>query len=254
MNDGDAPTRVALVTGATSGIGRACAVRLATDGFTVVVGGRDAGRADAVVAEIISNGGTASIALGDVAEAKYGDEAVASALAAHGRLDLLVNAAGVITRSDAEGTTDAEWHRIMSTNVDGLFRCSRAALPALRATGGGAIVNISSTSGLVGAAGMVAYCASKGAVTNLTRAMALDHAAEGIRINAVCPGAVDTNMLYSERDDSLEEVRSMNLGGIPEGRIPSGDEIAHVVSFLADDRSRHLNGANLSVDGGYTAS
>ena len=101
---------------------------------------------------------------------------------------------------------------------------------------------------------MVAYCASKGAVTNLTRAMALDHAAEGIRINAVCPGAVDTNMLYSERDDSLEEVRSMNLGGIPEGRIPSGDEIAHVVSFLADDRSRHLNGANLSVDGGYTAS
>ena len=97
MNDRDAPTRVALVTGATSGIGRACAVRLATDGFTVVVGGRDAGRADAVVAEIISNGGTASIALGDVAEAKYGDEAVASALAAHGRLDLLVNAAGVIT-------------------------------------------------------------------------------------------------------------------------------------------------------------
>ena len=142
----------------------------------------------------------------------------------------------------------------MSTNVDGLFRTSRAALPALRSAGGGAIVNISSTNGLVGAVGLAAYCASKGAVTNLTRAMALDHAAEGIRINAVCPGAVDTNMLYSERDDSLEEVRSMNLGGIPEGRIPSGDEIAHVVSFLADDRSRHLNGANLSVDGGYTAS
>ena len=128
------------------------------------------------------------------------------------------------------------------------------APPTPSGTGGGAIVNISSTNGLVGAAGLVAYCASKGAVTNLTRAMALDHAAEGIRINAVCPGAVDTNMLYSERDDSLEEVRSMNLGGIPEGRIPSGDEIAHVVSFLADDRSRHLNGANLSVDGGYTAS
>lgn len=253
MNDGDAPTKVALVTGATSGIGRACAVRLATDGFAVVVGGRDAGRADAVVAEIISNGGTASIALGDVAEAKYGDEAVASALAAYGRLDLLVNAAGVITRSDAEGTTDAEWHRIMSTNVDGLFRCSRAALPALRATGGGAIVNISSTNGLVGAAGLAAYCASKGAVTNLTRAMALDHAAEGIRVNAVCPGAVDTRMLYSEGSATVDEVRERNLPDIPEGRIPDGSEVAELVAFLADDRSRHITGANISIDGGYTA-
>ncbi len=245
--------RVALVTGATSGIGRACALRLAADGFTVVVGGRDGTRAAAVVAEIEEAGGTASTALGDVAEPGYGDGAVAAALAAHGRLDVLVNAAGVITRADAEGTTDEEWHRVMSTNVDGLFRTSRAALGAMRTAGGGAIVNISSTNGLVGGPGLAAYCASKGAVTNLTRAMALDHAHEGIRINAVCPGAVDTNMLYSERDDSIDEVRSMNIGGIPEGRIPGGDEIAHMVSFLADDRSRHVNGANISVDGGYTA-
>jgi meso-butanediol dehydrogenase/(S,S)-butanediol dehydrogenase/diacetyl reductase len=245
--------RVALVTGATSGIGRACALRLAADGFTVVVGGRDASRAADVVAEIEAAGGTASTALGDVARPGYGDGAVASTLAVHGRLDVLVNAAGVITRSDAEGTTDEEWHRVMSTNVDGLFRTSRAALPALRASGGGAIVNISSTNGLVGVPGLAAYCASKGAVTNLTRAMALDHAHEGIRVNAVCPGAVDTHMLYSERGTSIEEVRSMNIGGIPEGRIPGGDEIAHMVSFLADDRSRHVNGANISVDGGYTA-
>ena len=246
--------RVALVTGATSGIGRACALRLAADGFTVVVGGRHAARADEVVAEIVAAGGSASTALGDVAEPTYGDAAVTAAVDAHGRLDVLVNAAGVITRADAEGTTDEEWHRVMSTNVDGLFRCSRAALPALRAAGGGAIVNISSTNGLVGGPGLAAYCASKGAVTNLTRAMALDHAHEGIRINAVCPGAVDTNMLYSERDDSAEEVRSMNIPGIPEGRIPGGHEIAHVVAFLADHRSRHVNGANISIDGGYTAS
>ena len=103
------------------------------------------------------------------------------------------------------------------------------------------------------AANQIAYCASKAAVSNMTRAMALDHAAEGIRINAVCPGAVDTDMLYSERDDSVEEVRSMNLPGIPEGRLPAGEEVAHVVSFLADERSRHVNGANVSVDGGYTA-
>ena len=178
---------------------------------------------------------------------------MAATVAAHGRLDVLVNAAGVITRSDAEGTTDDEWHRVMSTNVDGLFRASRAALPAIRAAGGGTIINISSTNGLVGGAGLAAYCASKGAVTNLTRAMALDHAAEGIRVNAVCPGAVDTRMLYSEGSGTVEEVRAKNLPDIPEGRIPDGSEVAELVAFLADDRSRHITGANISIDGGYTA-
>ena len=245
--------RVALVTGATSGIGRACALRLAADGFAVVVGGRSAERAAEVVDEITAGAGTATTALGDVAESGYGDAAVAATVAAHGRLDVLVNAAGVITRSDAEGTTDDEWHRVMSTNVDGLFRASRAALPAIRAAGGGTIVNISSTNGLVGAAGLAAYCASKGAVTNLTRAMALDHAAEGIRVNAVCPGAVDTRMLYSEGSGTVEEVRAKNLPDIPEGRIPDGSEVAELVAFLADDRSRHITGANISIDGGYTA-
>jgi len=245
--------RVALVTGATSGIGRACALRLAADGFAVVVGGRNEGRATTVVDEIVATGGKASTALGDVADPAYGDAAVATAVADHGRLDVLVNAAGVITRADAEGTSDDEWHRVMSTNVDGVFRTSRAAVPAMRAVGGGAIVNISSTCGLVGNPSLVAYCASKAAVSNMTRAMALDHAAEGIRINAVCPGAVDTDMLYSERDDSSEEVLAMNLPSIPEGRVPAGEEIAHVVSFLADERSRHVNGANVSVDGGFTA-
>ena len=245
--------RVALVTGATSVSGRACALRLAADGFAVVVGGRSAERAAEVVDEITAGGGTATTALGDVAEPDYGDAAVAATVAAHGRLDVLVNAAGVITRSDAEGTTDDEWHRVMSTNVDGLFRASRAALPAIRAAGGGTIVNISSTNGLVGGAGLAAYCASKGAVTNLTRAMALDHAAEGIRVNAVCPGAVDTRMLYSEGSGTVEEVRAKNLPDIPEGRIPDGSEVAELVAFLADDRSRHITGANISIDGGYTA-
>ena len=245
--------RVALVTGATSGSGRACALRLAADGFAVVVGGRSAERAAEVVDEITAGGGTATTALGDVAEPDYGAAAVAATVAAHGRLDVLVNAAGVITRSDAEGTTDDEWHRVMSTNVDGLFRASRAALPAIRAAGGGTIIIISSTIGLGGGAGLAAYCASKGAVTNLTRAMALDHAAEGIRVNAVCPGAVDPRMLYSEGSGTVEEVRAKHLPDIPEGRIPDGSEVAELVAFLADDRSRHITGANISIDGGYTA-
>ena len=245
--------RVALVTGATSGIGRACALRLAADGLAILVGGRDVERADSVVEEITAAGGAAATALGDVTDPGYGDAAVAAAIDAFGRLDVLVNAAGVITRADAEGTSDEEWHRVMATNVDGLFRTSRAALPAIRAAGGGSIVNVSSAYGLVGAVGLAAYCASKGAVTNLTRAMALDHAHEGIRINAVCPGAVDTHMLYSERGDTVEEVRAANLATIPEGRIPTGEEVAELVAFLADDRARHVNGANLSIDGGYTA-
>ena len=248
-----ATQRVALVTGATSGIGRACALRLAADGLAILVGGRDVERADSVVEEISAAGGTATTALGDVADPGYGVSAVEAAIDAFGRLDVLVNAAGVITRSDAEGTSDEEWHRVMATNVDGLFRTSRAALPAIRAAGGGAIINVSSTNGLVGAAGLAAYCASKGAVTNLTRAMALDHAHEGIRINAVCPGAVDTPMLYSGGVDTVEQVRAANLATIPEGRIPAGAEVAELVAFLADDRSRHINGANLSIDGGYTS-
>jgi meso-butanediol dehydrogenase/(S,S)-butanediol dehydrogenase/diacetyl reductase len=245
--------RVALVTGATSGIGRACALRLAADGLAILVGGRDVGHAQSVVEQITAAGGTAATALGDVTDPSYGDTAVEAAIDAFGRLDVLINAAGVITRADAEGTSDEEWHRVMATNVDGLFRTSRAALPAIRAVGGGSIVNISSTNGLVGAVGLAAYCASKGAVTNLTRAMALDHAHEGIRINAVCPGAVDTHMLYSERCDTVEEVRTANLTAIPDGRIPTGAEVAELVAFLVDDRSRHVNGANLSIDGGYTA-
>jgi NAD(P)-dependent dehydrogenase (short-subunit alcohol dehydrogenase family) len=189
----------------------------------------------------------------DVRDPDQVEAVVATAIDRFGRLDVLVNAAGVITRSDAEGTTDDEWHRVMSTNVDGLFRASRAALPAIRAAGGGTIINISSTNGLVGGAGLAAYCASKGAVTNLTRAMALDHAAEGIRVNAVCPGAVDTRMLYSEGSGTVDEVRAKNLPDIPEGRIPDGSEVAELVAFLADDRSRHITGANISIDGGYTA-
>jgi len=245
--------RVALVTGASSGIGSACARRLAADGMAVVVGGRDADRAAEVVDAITADGGEAVAALGDVADPEWAGDAVAVAVDRWGRLDVLVNAAGVIHRGDAEATGDDDWRRVMAINVDGVFYASRAALPALRAAGGGSIVNVSSTCGLVGNAGLAAYCASKGAVTNLTRAMALDHAAEGIRVNAVCPGAVDTHMLYSERDDSADEVRAMNLPDIPQGRIPSGDEIADLVSFLAGDRSRHITGANISIDGGYTA-
>ena len=244
--------RVALITGASSGIGQACALRLAADGFAVVVGGRNADRAKAVVDEISAAGGTVTTALGDVAEPGYGEEAVATAVDTFGRLDVLVNAAGVITRADAEGTSDEEWHRIMSTNVDGLFRTSRAALPALRSAGGGAIVNISSTNGLVGAAGLAAYCASKGAVTNLTRAMALDHAAEGIRVNAVCPGPTETGMTEHILEDP-ELYESLRRRSALQ-RWAQPDEVAAVFDFLISPEASIVTGAVVPADGGISAS
>ncbi|NCG23163.1 MAG: SDR family NAD(P)-dependent oxidoreductase, partial [Actinobacteria bacterium] len=194
----DLTGKVAVVSGGSSGMGAAICERFASSGATVVVGGRDPERTDAVVAGLNAAGATAMAWLGDVSDSAVADGMIAAAVQTCGGVDIVVNAAGVIHRTDALGTDDDDWHRVMSTNVDGTFFLSRAAIPALRERGGGVVINISSTCGLVGSAGLVAYCASKGAVTNLTRAMALDHAAEGIRINAICPGSVDTPMLVSE--------------------------------------------------------
>lgn len=253
---------VAVVSGGSSGIGAAISRRLASAGAVVVVGGRDAARSDAVVSAIVEAGGRAVAVLGDVADPDTSNIMIATATDTFGPVDIVVNAAGVIHRGDATETSDDDWRHIMSINVDGTFFLSRAAIAAMRSSGagstgsrGGTIVNVSSTCGLVGAAGLAAYCASKGAVTNLTRAMALDHAAEGIRINAICPGAVDTPMLAFGADgpDEVAAVYEENLGLIPEGRIPSADEVADLVLFLCSDGARHINGANLSVDGGYTS-
>jgi meso-butanediol dehydrogenase / (S,S)-butanediol dehydrogenase / diacetyl reductase len=251
----DLTGKVAVVSGGSSGMGAAICERFASSGATVVVGGRDPERTDAVVAGLNAAGATAMAWLGDVSDSAVADGMIAAAVQTCGGVDIVVNAAGVIHRTDALGTDDDDWHRVMSTNVDGTFFLSRAAIPALRERGGGVVINISSTCGLVGSAGLVAYCASKGAVTNLTRAMALDHAAEGIRINAICPGSVDTPMLVSEHPEgrTAADVFASNLASIPEGRLPDPVEVADLALFLCSNASRHINGANLSLDGGYTA-
>lgn len=247
--------RAAVVSGGSSGIGRAIATRLAACGAQVVIGGRDAERCDRVVEELTAAGGSAVAVLGDIGDSATADRLVSTAVDRFGGLDIGVNAAGAIHRGDAVATTDDEWRHMMSTNVDGAFYLSRAAVPHLRRRGGGVIVNIGSTCGLVGAAGLAAYCAAKGAVTNLTRAMALDHAADDVRINAVCPGAVDTPMLAAGQDPGtdLADVHARNRIDIPQDRIPEPDEIAALVLFLCSDDARHITGANLSIDGGYTA-
>lgn len=242
------------MTGATSGIGAETASVLAAAGAKVMLAGRREEAAKTLCDEIVRSGGTAAYVLGEVTEPRFATDAAAAAEETHGCLNVLVNAAGVICRGTAEGTSDEDWAAIMSVNVSGTFFMSRAALPAMRRAGGGSIINLGSTVGLVGCAGLAAYCASKGAVVNLTRAMALDHAKEGIRVNSVNPGGVDTPMLVSGHGDvEPDAVREANRTAIPQGWLPKPVEIANVIAFLASDLSAHVTGAALSVDGGYTA-
>ena len=246
--------KTALVTGATSGIGAETARVLAAAGAKAMLAGRREEAAKTLCDEIAQSGGTAAYVLGDVAEPGFATDAVAATEETLGGFSILVNAAGAICRGTAEETSEEDWAAMMSVNVGGTFFMSRAAIPAMRRAGGGSIINLGSTVGLVGCAGLAAYCASKGAVVNLTRAMALDHAKDGIRVNSVNPGAVDTPMLVSGHGDvDADAVRESNRTAIPQGWLPRPAEIANVVAFLASDLSAHVTGAALSVDGGYTA-
>jgi meso-butanediol dehydrogenase/(S,S)-butanediol dehydrogenase/diacetyl reductase len=248
--------KVAIVTGATSGIGAATAVAFTEAGAKLVISGRSEAGAVQTAAAISDAGGTCVVHLGDVSNSAFCDQLVARTIEVHGRLDVLANVAGTITRGDATETSDEEWRQTMSVNVDSVFFMSRAAVRVMRESGGGTIVNLASNVGLVGSAGLPAYCASKGAVVLLTKAMALDHAAERIRINALCPGAVDTPMLVSAHEKTgrtPEDVFSANIASIPEARVPSAAEVAKSMLYLACDLSSHVTGVALPIDGGYTA-
>jgi len=246
--------KVILVTGATSGMGAASARVLAGQGAKIALFGRDQTRAAPVQKRIDESGGVAEVILGDVTQSSAAADAVAKTLDRFGRLDALVNAAGRIYRGNADQTGDEDWRISMATQVDGTFFMSRAAVRVM--DNGGSIVNFASTCGLVGANNLAAYCATKGAVVQLTRAMALECAADNICISSVCPGAVDTPMLMSGRgvgDTNKDDVYARNISNIPQGRIPRPEEVADVVAFLCSDMSSHITGANIPVDGGYTA-
>ena len=243
--------RVAVVTGAASGMGAATARELAAQGATVVIVDRAVDGAVRVAAEI---GADAPIS-GDVSASAFCNATVAAVLERYGRLDVLINAAGIIKRTDVIHTSDEAWRQIFGVNVDGIFFMCRAALPHMQQQQRGVIINFGSIWGDIGAAGVAAYCATKGAVHNLTRAMALDHARDGIRILAVCPGEVDTPMLASERAEAPTRTALDELADrtIPVGRLAQPHEIAHVVAFLASDKASYMTGAMVNVDGAYTA-
>ena len=245
----DFTDQVAIVTGGASGMGAATARELAMAGVRVTIVDKNVVLATAFAEEI-----GAELLIGDVSDSAFCDEVVQKVVDRYGRLDILINAAGIIVRADALGTSDEQWQRVMNVNVSGVFYLSRAAVKVMKAQGKGAIVNFGSIWGGVGAAGVVAYCASKGAVHQLTRAMALDHVKDGIRINAVCPGEVNTPMLASERSEPVTaEMLQRIARTVPMQRLADPVEIARVVLFLASDDASYMTGAMVNVDAGYTA-
>ena len=242
---------VALVTGASSGIGAAIAVAMAEAGWDVMAAGRDEGR----LAEVADVSERISTWAGELSDSEDCDALVADTVDEFESIDCLVNCAGMLVRADVAETSDDDWRDTMGINLDVPFYLSRAALPHLMATEG-CIVNIASDWGLRAGDRAAAYCASKAGLVLLSKAMALDHARDGLRVNAICPGDVDTPMLAAEAEVSdmeLDEYLEQVSEDSPNGRIADPEEVAALVVFLASDVARHITGIAIPIDGGASA-
>ena len=259
MSGGDAARegtlagKVALITGGASGIGFATARLFARVGAAVVLVGLDGEQGEAAAASLVTSGGRALFVAGDVSRAGDCARAVQRTVQEYGALDVLFNNAGIIRRATVVDTTEAEWDRVMAVNVKSVFLLSKCAIPVMKP--GGAIVNTASGWGLAGGARAASYCASKGAVVLLTRAMAIDCGPLNIRVNCICPGDTDTRMLRDEAEQ-LGEAEDRFLSDAahrPLGRIGRPEEIAEAVLYLASSRSSYVTGTTLVIDGGGLA-
>jgi len=247
--------KVALITGGAGAIGQATARRFAADGATVVVADRDAAGAEAV-AGALRDGGAQAIGLAvDVTSEASVIALVAQATATYGRIDILFTCAGVLVSGSVTQTSLPDWQRTLDVNLTGPFLASKHVVPVMIANGGGSIVHMSSTAGLVGETAIAAYCASKGGVLMLARQMALDFARQGVRVNVICPGWIDTpfNDPAIEAAGGKEALSPFVDLMVPLGRQGSPDEVADVVAFLASDDARLMTGSIVTVDGGLTA-
>ncbi len=245
----------AIITGGAAGIGRATAELFVEEGAAVAIADINDAHGAALVAEMRDNGGKAIYLHCDVTRAEDCQRAVRTTIDRLGGLDILFNNAGVIRRADVVETSEADWDLVMAVNVKSVFLMSKFALPAMVEGGGGAIINSASGWGLKGGGKAVSYCASKAAVVNMTRAMAIDHGPQNIRVNCVCPGDTDTAMLRDEAQQlaQSEQQFMVEAADRPMGRYGEPIEVAQAVLFLASEASSYVTGTALVVDGGGIA-
>jgi NAD(P)-dependent dehydrogenase (short-subunit alcohol dehydrogenase family) len=247
--------KVALITGGTSGIGRATAALFAAEGATVVLTGRHAERGQQVVRSIAEAGGRAAFIRADVRLAEDCRRSVEQTLAQYGRIDVLFNNAGVFHPKSVPECTEEEWDETIDSSLKGAFLMSKYALPSMIERGSGSIIHTSSGWGILGGDKAAAYCAAKGGLVVMTKAMAIDHGPQGIRVNCVCPGDVETPMLTDDaekRGMTWEEYHA-TAADRPLGRIGTVEEVARAVLFLASDDASFITGEALVVDGGGVA-
>ncbi len=252
---GSVQDRPAIVTGAASGIGRAVAALLAAEGAAVVLVDLDAAGVTAAADEIAAAGGRAVAVVADVTSDADCRRAVEACGDAFGPPRIVVNSAGLIRRTSVVETPEAEWDLVMAVNVKSVYLLGRHAIPPMAAAGGGAIVNVGSGWGLKGGPRAASYCASKGAVVNLTRAMAIDHGPQGIRVSCVCPGDTDTPLLRSEARQLGEDESSFMAAAAdrPLARVGTPEDTARAVLYLVSDDAAWVTGTTLVVDGGGLA-
>ena len=236
--------KVALITGAGTGIGKATTERMSADGAHVIAG--IIGEEERTVASDFTQ------RILDVRLQSDWDAALADCREQFGGIDILVNNAGLLIEGTAEETSDATWDKIFDINLKGLFRGCRAVIPQMRQRGGGSIVNLASIDALSGAIRHLAYSASKGGVTALTRSLATDHAVDNIRVNAVCPGTITTPMVEKMFKDTgdIDAARNASIAKHPLGRLASAGEVASVIVFLCSNDASFITGQSVSVDGG----
>jgi meso-butanediol dehydrogenase/(S,S)-butanediol dehydrogenase/diacetyl reductase len=247
--------KVAIITGAASGIGRASAVKFAEEGAKVVVADLQQDGIDETVNTIRAAGGTATGVHTDVTSASDVKRVVKTATDAYGRLDIMFNNAGIGIPGTILDLDEAAFDRLFAVNVKGVFLGCKEAIPVMKAQGGGVILNTASQLGVVGIERNVIYPATKGAVVQMTRCLAIDHAADGIRVNSLCPGPIDTPLTRRNREASGDPEAALRsrLTQIPLGRIGEAVEMANVAAFLCSDEASFVTGAAILADGGWVA-
>jgi len=247
--------KVALITGGTSGIGSATAIRFAKEGAAVAITGRNSERGEQVVQDIVTNGGEALFIRSDVCLSEDCRQAVDQTLERFGKIDILFNNAGVFHPKTIPDCTEEEWDETIDSSLKGAFLMSKYTIPSMIENGGGSIIHTSSGWGILGGDKAAAYCAAKGGLIVMAKAMAIDHGPDGIRVNCVCPGDVLTPMLpedAAKRGMSWDDY-AVGAADRPLGRIGTADDIANAVLYLASDESSFVTGDALVVDGGGVA-